>query len=122
MLQTSKRILIIDDDVNTLEIIRKILEKKKYCISTSTNGAEALAFLSKEKYEPDLVLVDILMPTLCGYDVMRLLKDKLTKKVKIAYVSIVPKQEADLRGVDGFIQKPFSVGGLLKQVKVLIKK
>ncbi|MEK6913137.1 MAG: response regulator [Nanoarchaeota archaeon] len=122
MLQTSKRILIIDDDVNTLKTMKNILEKEKYCVSVSTNGAEALTFLSKEGYEPDLVLVDIMMPVLSGYDVLRLLKDKLDKHVKIVYESIVPKEEVDLRGVDGFIQKPFGIKEFVNQVKKFVGK
>ena len=56
----------------------------------------------------DLILIDIRMPILTGYDLLTMLKEKLNNNPKIMYVSIVPEQEIILEDADGFIQKPFS--------------
>jgi two-component system response regulator ResD len=67
-----------------------------------------------------LVLIDIKMPTLSGYDLLRLLRERLNHKVKMIYVSIVPEQEVDMDDIDGFVQKPFSPESLLNKVKEVL--
>jgi DNA-binding response OmpR family regulator len=114
-----KKILIIDDDINDLETIKLVLEKENYDVKTSDNGADALDLIKNEK--PDLVLIDIKMPTLSGYDLLRLLRERLNHKVKMIYVSIIPQSDVDLRDIDGFIQKPFMPANLLKEVKRVLK-
>ena len=91
------------------------LEKEGYIISTLTSGARALDVLRSSHH--DLVLIDILMPTISGYELMALLREKIDNNMKIVFISIVPKDEVDKTGADGFIQKPFSNKSLLKSVK-----
>jgi len=86
----AKKILIIDDDLNDLETMRMVLEKEKYTIMTADNVADALDTIKKEK--PELIIIDIKMPTLSGYDLLRLLRERLNHKVKMIYASIVPKK------------------------------
>lgn len=114
-----KNILIIDDDVNDLETMALVLKKEKYCIETADNGADALDIIKKNR--PDAILLDIKMPTLSGYDLLRLLRERLNHKVKMIYVSIVPKQDVDLTDIDGFVQKPFMPSVLIKEVKKVLK-
>ena len=114
-----KKILIVDDDLNDLETMKIVLEKEKYDIEVADNGADALDIIKKNK--PDLILLDIKMPTLSGYDLLRLLRERLNHKVKMIYVSIVPKSDVDLSDIDGFIQKPFMPSGLIKEVKKVFK-
>ena len=114
-----KRILIIDDDVNDLETIKIVLEKEKYDVIIADNGADALDVIRKDK--PDLVLIDIKMPTLSGYDLLRLLRERLNHKVKMIYVSIVQRKEVDMDDIDGFVQKPFMPTSLIKEVKKVLK-
>lgn len=115
----AKKILIVDDDLEDLETMRIVLEKEKYDIVTADNGVDALDFLKKGK--PDLVLIDIKMPNLSGYDLLRLLREKLNHKVKMIYVSIVPKGEVDMDDIDGFIQKPFMPKNLVNEIKKVLK-
>ncbi|MCX8175277.1 MAG: response regulator [Candidatus Micrarchaeota archaeon] len=115
----AKKILVVDDDFEDLETMKSILEKAGFSVSAATNGARALDILKKDKC--DLLLIDIRMPTLSGYDLLQLLREKLSKDVKMVYVSILPKQEVDLQGADGFIQKPFSPSSFLKEVKKVLK-
>lgn len=114
-----KKILIVDDDLNDLETMKIVLQKEKYNIETADNGADALDIIKKEK--PDLILLDIKMPTLSGYDLLRLLRERLNHKVKMIYVSIVPRKEVDMDDIDGFVQKPFMPANLIKEVKGVLK-
>lgn len=115
-----KKILIVDDDLNDLETMKMVLEKEKYDVKTADNGADALDLIRNDR--PDLILIDIKMPTLSGYDLLRLLRERLNHHVKIAYVSIVLKSDVDLTDIEGFIQKPFMPAGLTKEVKKILDK
>jgi len=114
-----KKILIVDDDLNDLETMKIVLQKEKYEIETADNGADALDIISADK--PDAILIDIKMPTLSGYDLLRLLRERLNHKVKMIYVSIVPKTDVDLGDIDGFVQKPFMPAKLISEVKRVLK-
>lgn len=114
----SKTILVVDDDLNDLRTIKTLLKKAKYNVKIANNGADALDLVETNK--PDLILIDVIMPTLSGYDLLRLLKEKLKDETKMAYISIVPKKEVNLNGADGFIQKPFGINDFLQQVKRII--
>ena len=116
----TKKILIVDDDSEDLIAIKSLLETQKYKTITAVNGAEALDILKKNKL--DLILIDILMPVLSGYDLLRLLREKLNHKVKMIYITILPKQDINLTDVDGVVQKPFSPESLLKEVKRVLKE
>ena len=74
-----KRILIVDDDREDREEVKEILEKEGYEVQTSKDGAEALDVVSE--HSCDLVLIDIQMPTLSGYDLMRLMREKIDNKI-----------------------------------------
>lgn len=111
--------LVIDDDLNDLCTMQLVLEKEKYKVETADNGADALDIIRRDR--PDLILVDIRMPTLSGYDLLRLLRERLNHDAKIAYVSIVPRVEVDMTDIDGFIQKPFVPVKLIKEVKRILK-
>ncbi|MEK6885564.1 MAG: response regulator [Nanoarchaeota archaeon] len=115
----AKTILIIDDDINDTETMKLVLEKEKYKILTADNGADALDCIKDNR--PDAILLDIKMPTLSGYDLLRLLRERLNHKVKMIYVSIIPKCDVDLRDIDGFVQKPFMPANLIKEVKKALK-
>ena len=115
----AKKILVVDDKVDDLELMKTILEKEGYKVVTANNGAEALDTIKKHTF--DLLLIDLLMPTLSGYDLLLLVREKVDRKMPMMYVSIIPKKEADLTDIDGFIQKPFSPEGFIAQVKQAMK-
>lgn len=112
-----KKILVVDNDPKDLSLISGILEKGGYEVESVVDGATAFDFISKDKF--DLVLIDILMPTLSGYDLLILLKER-SNNFKVAYISVVPKKKVNLGNIDGFIQKPFTPEFLLKSVKEII--
>lgn len=114
-----KKILIVDDNFEDLSAIKEALKSEKYEVTGATNGAQALDFLKDNR--PDLILLDIKMPTLSGYDLLRLLREKLNHKVPMIYTTIIPKKEVDMTDIDGFVQKPFSPAILLKEIKKIFK-
>jgi len=108
------RVLVVDDSKEDLDAMKAILEKSGCEVVTAADGEGALEQLQSDGFR--VVLIDIQMPTLSGYDLARLLNERVTHKVRIVYVSIVPQYEVDMEGVDGFVQKPFSPESLMKEV------
>ncbi len=111
----SKRILVVDDDFDDLKAMEELLQKNGFETKAVTNGADAIDSFKENAF--DLILIDIKMPTLSGYDLLRLMREKVNGKAKMVFVSIVPKQEVDMKGINGFVQKPFSAETFLAEVK-----
>ena len=114
----AKKILIVDDEQEDLSTMTGLLEKEGYKITTASDGAKALDALTGNGF--DLILIDIRMPTLSGYDLLRLLREKVNHKVKMIYCSIIPEKEVSMEDIDGFIQKPFSPESFLEVVKKVL--
>ncbi|HLC87164.1 MAG TPA: response regulator [Candidatus Nanoarchaeia archaeon] len=116
----AEKILVVDDDFEDLTRAKTILEKSGYEVFSATNGVAGFDLVKENRF--DLILININMPTLSGYDLLRLLRSGPGKKTKMAYVSITPKKDVDMDSVDAFIQKPYSLEGFLKTVKSLLKR
>jgi CheY-like chemotaxis protein len=114
----AKNILVVDDAKEDLNIMKGLLKKEGYNVVLAENGAKALDSL--EDYNFDLILIDIKMPILSGYELMSIIKSRLDSNVSIVYVSVLPKKQVELDEVDGFIQKPFSPVSFLSEVNKLI--
>ena len=111
----SKHILVVDDESEDIKTMKDILEKEGYKVDTATNGADALDHLTGDNI--DLILIDIRMPTLSGYEILRLMREKVNHNSKMVFISIVPEKEVNMEGADGFIQKPFSPDTFMNKVK-----
>lgn len=119
----AKKILIVDDEKDLVEILTFRLEAAGYDVVSAQNGQEGLEKAKSEK--PDLVLLDVMMPKMDGYQVCRALKlDGKYKKVPIiiltAKVEEGDKRTGETVGADGYITKPFDSGELLAKIKELI--
>ena len=121
----SKKILIVDDEVDLVETVRFPLEMEGYHVLVSYNGEDALNQARKEK--PDLILLDLMLPKLDGYKVCRLLKfDDRYKHIPILMLT-AKTQEKDKAlgmetGANEYITKPFEIDHLLKKVKAYLNK
>lgn len=115
----TKTILIVDDDSNIRKLLRQELEREGYSVIEAENGMEAL---SQVKNKTDLVILDILLPELNGFDVAAVLRnDPETKGLPIVIVSILEDQGRGYRlGVDRYLTKPVEVSELLEVVKTLL--
>lgn len=118
MTKKCKSILIVDDDKDVLESMKDILTKAGYKVETAFDTAKTLESIETSK--PNLILINIMISPISGYDLLKILRKKFGHSIKIAYVSLIPKQDADLSGVDGYIQKPFGVNDLLQGVKKIL--
>ncbi len=120
----SGKILIIDDTQENIALLVEILQKKGYHISAASSGERGIVIA--EKIKPDLILLDIMMPGIDGYETCRRLKSqKKTKKIPIIFVSA--KHETDdiltgfsVGGVD-YINKPFFEEEVCARIKSQIK-
>ena len=121
---SSKKILIVDDEVDLVETVRFPLEMEGYHVLVSYNGEDALNQARKEN--PDLILLDLMLPKLDGYKVCRLLKfDDRYKHIPILMLT-AKTQEKDKAlgmetGANEYITKPFEMDDLLKKVKAYLK-
>ncbi len=106
-----QRILIVDDTPANIKILNDLL-KDEYRISVSTNGPDALEIAHSQE-PPDLILLDIMMPEMDGYEVCKRLKaDEKTKKIPILFVTAKGEVEDETNGLDlgavDYIRKPIS--------------
>ncbi len=117
-------ILVVDDYPANVKLIRRNLEASGYETVAAYDGEEALEKVAAEK--PDLILLDILMPKLDGFEVCRRLRaDEATAVVPIIMVTALRETEDRIRGLeagaDDFLSKPFDRGELLARVKSLLQ-
>jgi len=121
----SKKILIVDDETDLVETVRFPLEVEGYHVLISYNGEDALNQARKEN--PDLILLDLMLPKLDGYEVCRRLKcDDRCKHIPILMLT-AKFQEKDKTlgmetGANEYITKPFDIRDLLKKVKVYLNQ
>ncbi len=126
------KILVIDDDPDILDAVTMILESQGYQVSTARDGIEGLATLKAEN--PDLMILDLMMPKMDGFAVCKELQDPRWSKYKDIPILILTsvREEASRRryeletglelDVDDYIEKPMSPNVLLERVSRLIKK
>ena len=118
----STTILVIDDDVNICEMLRVYLENEGYEIKTANDGAEGLnAF---KIYEPDLVLLDIMLPKKDGWQVCREIREISSKPVIMitAKGDVFDKVLGLELGADDFVVKPFDMKELSARVKAVLRR
>lgn len=119
----SKRILIVDDEPEIVELLEMRLRKVGYEILTAADGMEGLEKARKEI--PDLIILDVMMPKMDGLQVCRFLKfDEKYKKIPIMMLTS-RGQDSDKRlgqqvSADSYLPKPYEVDVLLKEVKRLL--
>jgi DNA-binding response OmpR family regulator len=120
-----KTILHVDDERPTLALVKEIFEKEGYKIDSAASGAEALKKLKESNY--DLILLDVMMPDMSGWDVFeKIKKDFSDRKVKVAFLSVVEvsserRDQLKKEGLADYILKPFSVAEIKKRVTALLK-
>ena len=120
-----KRILVVDDEVDLVETIRFPLEMEGFNVLVSYNGEDALNQARKEN--PDLILLDLMLPKLDGYKVCRLLKfDERYKHIPILMLTAKTQEKDKIlgkeTGADEYITKPFDIDELMKKVKAYLNK
>ncbi len=126
------KILVVDDDPDILDAVTMILESQGYEVVSARDGIEGLATLKAEN--PDLMILDLLMPKMDGFAVCKELQDPRWSKYKSIPILMLTsvREEASRRryeletglelDVDDYVEKPMSPDILLERVSKLIKK
>jgi DNA-binding response OmpR family regulator len=105
----AKRILLVDDDAEIVESLRLALEAQNYEVLIARDGNQGLALIEREN--PDLIILDMMMPKRSGFLVLERLK-RLGEKQHKAY--------AEMLGVDDYVRKPFPMDRLIQSVQRLL--
>jgi signal transduction histidine kinase/DNA-binding response OmpR family regulator len=115
-----KTILVVDDELNVRELLKQELETEGYHVLEAANGLDAITQVKQQK--PDLIILDVMMPEMSGFDAAAVLKnDPETAAIPIIILSILEDQERGYRlGVDRYLTKPFDMEHLLQEISILI--
>lgn len=120
-----KKILIVDDEPNIVMSLEYIFKKEDFEVFIARDGAEAIEIFENSKI--DIIILDIMMPNVDGFQVLKYLKaDAVLSKIKVIFLSAKNKIsdiELGLQlGADKYVSKPFSTKKLVSDVKELLKK
>ena len=119
-----KKILIVDDEPELVKALQIRLKRAGYRVLTAYDGGEGLKLAKKR---PDLILLDIMMPTLSGIEVCQLLKeDPKLKNIPIIFLTAKDTKEDRIKGLsvgaDEYIVKPFYSDDLLNKIKKALER
>ena len=120
----SARILMIEDDADFLEVITFLLKSAGYQLSTATNGQEGLEKARKDR--PDLIVTDLMLPKLNGYEICTMLKqDVRYRTIPVIMLSATKVEEQDVKlagdcGANAFLVKTAAQQELLKKIQELL--
>lgn len=117
------RILVVDDDKNTRLLLRAVLEAEHYTVFTAENGEDALAVMDREHI--DLVVLDIMMPKMDGYEFTRTLREnRSTLPILMVSAKQLPadKHKGFLVGTDDYMTKPIDEEEMLLRIKALLRR
>jgi diguanylate cyclase (GGDEF)-like protein len=120
----SARILIVDDEPVNLKVLSAHLTRWGCTVHAAAGGADALAVVAD--FQPDLILLDILMPGMSGFDVCaRLQADPATRHIPVVFLTALAREEAKVKGLDAgardYITKPFMVPELAARVGAALR-
>ncbi|MEO0248468.1 MAG: response regulator transcription factor [candidate division WOR-3 bacterium] len=116
------RILVVEDDRNLLDTLEYNLRKEGYKVLTAVDGAEALDIARRER--PDLIILDIMLPKINGFEVCRILR----KEMLMPILMLTAKAEETDKivgleiGADDYMTKPFSLRELLARVRAMLRR
>ena len=118
----SQKIVVVEDDINIAELLRLYLEKDGFDVAIAHDGGEGLRLAEEEK--PDLVMLDIMLPVMDGWQVCRALR----KTSKVPIIMLTAKGETEDKvtglemGADDYIVKPFEVKELLARIHAVLRR
>ena len=117
-----KKVLVVDDDPVVIRLVKEILKNLGYQVETAKDGIDAMVLVKQER--PDLIVLDIMMPELNGYDVLRTLK--FTDEFKDIPVLLLTSREQELdrrigemMGID-YLQKPVNREAFIERIQKII--
>ncbi len=122
MIARKTTVLVVDDEDYVRELLRRILEEAGYAVVTAANGGEALESLPGTKV--DLILLDIKMPGLNGFEVLKMIREQYDIPVIMLTAIREGTSVGDALniGADDYVRKPFKRGELLARIKAKLRR
>ena len=121
--QAEARLLVVDDEPNILELLATSLRFAGFEVTTATNGREALAAARRSR--PDLVVLDVMMPDMDGFDVVRRMRGE-GATVPVLFLTARDATEDKVRGLtsggDDYVTKPFSLEELVARIRTILRR
>ena len=119
------KILIVDDEIDSLKSLKMALEFEGYAVVEAMDGAAAMDMVFSE--HPDLVLLDLMMPVMSGYEVCQKLKeDPMTNRIPVIMLTCVSEVDNKIEGIevgaDDYVTKPFNLSELKARVKMVLRR
>jgi DNA-binding response OmpR family regulator len=118
-----KKILLVDDEEDILDFLELILEEQGYSVIKATSGRDALA--AAQMHRPELILLDIMMPEMDGWEVLKLLKaDEEVTHIPVAMLTARTEMKDKIQGLQegaiDYICKPFATKELLDKLEIIL--
>jgi two-component system phosphate regulon response regulator PhoB len=119
------KIFIIEDETSIIQLVQHNLEKDGFIVSSAINGNEGLKDL--KKFEPNLLLLDWMLPDLSGIEICKSIrKDKSFKNLPVIMLTAKGEEEDKIKGLDSgaddYLTKPFSYNELLARIKAILRR
>ncbi len=120
---TPPLVLIVEDEESILLSLEFLLDKEGYAVSTARDGAVALQILGQQK--PDLILLDVMLPLIDGFELCRLIRENPALHDTRIMLLTARGREAEIArgmalGADAYLTKPFSTRELMEKVRTLL--
>ena len=117
-----QKVLVVEDEPSLVDTLQYSLSRQGYAVCVATDGAKALEVARKE--QPDLVVLDVMLPTLDGFEVCRILRQEMSMPILMltARTDEVDKIVGLEVGADDYLTKPFSMRELMARVKALLRR
>jgi DNA-binding response OmpR family regulator len=121
----AKKILIVDDEPSITVPLKFLMEQNQFAVRVVHTGEEALAAV--DDFQPDLVLLDVMLPAVDGFQVCQNIKENPAyATIKVVFLSAMTRDldiaKGDTLGADAYITKPFSNADVVNQVKDLLNE
>jgi putative two-component system response regulator len=122
--RSAGKVLLVDDEAANIRLLKTMLTREGYSVVTASDGGEALAMVASE--QPDLVVMDVLMPKLSGYDVCERIKhNPATRLTPVVLITALHEREDRIRGInagaDDFLSKPVDSHVLKARARSLVR-
>jgi two-component system OmpR family response regulator len=121
--EQSRRVLVVDDEPNIVDIVSMALRFQGFTVESAANGADALSAV--EAFRPDLMVLDVMLPDMEGFEVARRLGARRAV-VPIVFLTARDATEDKLRGLSGggddYVTKPFSLEELVARIRVILRR
>ena len=125
MSQRQRTILIVDDEEDVLDLLQLVFETSGFAVRRASTGKAAVS--SAYEHPPDVVLLDVMMPEMDGWQVLRTLKaDERTRSVPVVMLSARAERRDKMiglqEGAEGYIAKPFSPAEVVREVQSFLER